>query len=359
MEHPGFYERAGPFRLRDVLEAAGVAAINTVDETLTLDDVRPLDTAEAGHISFLDNAKYLPAFQGSSASACLIGEKYLEEAPDGLMPVVVKDPYRVFAQTVRLFYPDALFSCTAGGVDWPDGTTVHPSAELEEGVRVEPGAVIGPEAQIGRDTVIAAGAVIGYRVHLGRNCYVGPNATITNSLIGDRVYVHAGAGIGQDGYGFAIGAGGHLKIPQVGRVILQDDVEIGANTTIDRGALRDTVIGEGTKIDNQVQIGHNVVIGRHCLIVSQVGISGSTEIGDFVMMGGQAGCVGHITIGTGAQVGADSSVTGDIPAGEKWGGLLPARPMRQWGREFAILKRLISAADTKRGRDDTDSGAAG
>ena len=156
---------------------------------------------------------------------------------------------------------------------------VHPTARLEEGVRIEPGAIVGREAQIGRGTTIAAGAVVGYRVTIGRGSYVGPGASVTHALVGDRVILHAGVRIGQDGFGFAMGPGGHLKVPQIGRVIIQDDVEIGANSCVDRGALKDTVIGEGTKIDNLVQIGHNVVIGRHCVIVGQVGISGSAELG--------------------------------------------------------------------------------
>ncbi len=173
---------------------------------------------------------------------------------------------------------------------------------------IEPGAVVGAEACVGRGSRIAAGAVIGYRVMIGRGSYVGAGATVTHALIGDRVTIHAGVRIGQDGFGFAMGREGHLKVPQIGRVVIQDDVEIGANSCIDRGALKDTIIGEGTKIDNLVQIGHNVVIGRHCVIVAHVGISGSTELGDYVVMGGQSGTVGHIKIGTGAQVaGACSS----------------------------------------------------
>ena len=165
-------------------------------------------------------------------------------------------------------------------------------------MQVEPGAIVGREAQIGRGTTIAAGALIGYRVTIGRGSYVGPGRSVTHALIGDRVILHAGVRIGQDGFGFAMGPEGHLKVPQIGRVIIQDDVEIGANSCVDRGALKDTVIGEGTKIDNLVQIGHNVVIGRHCVIVGQVGISGSSELGDFVVMGGQSGIVGHIKIGS-------------------------------------------------------------
>jgi UDP-3-O-[3-hydroxymyristoyl] glucosamine N-acyltransferase len=186
---------------------------------------------------------------------------------------------------------------------------------------------------------VAAGAVVGYRVAIGRGCYIGPNASVIHALVGDRVILHAGVRIGQDGFGFAMGPKGHLKVPQIGRVIIQNDVEIGANSCVDRGALKDTVIGEGTKIDNLVQIAHNVVVGRHCVIVAYVGISGSTELGDFVVMGGQAGVVGHIKIGTGAQVAGWSHVTHDILPGTRVGGT-PAVPMIEYGRQIATLKKM-------------------
>lgn len=351
MEHPGFFRRAGPFTLRAIAEAAGarVAAEGALD--IEIADVKPLDAAGPADISFLDNRKYLPAFIATQAAACLVSAKFAGQAPPTTICLVADEPYRSFAKVLALFYPDALKPKAAD----PAGEgrfAVHPSAELEDNVRVEPGAVVGPEAAIGSGTTIAAGTVIGYRVHVGRDCYVGPNATVTHAIVGNRVTIHAGASIGQDGFGFAMGRSGHLKVPQIGRVIIQDDVEIGANTTVDRGALRDTLIGEGTKIDNLVQIGHNVVIGRHCIIVAQTGISGSSELGDSVALGGQVGVVGHVKIGAGAQIAASSNVRGNVPPGARWGGT-PAKPFRLWFRELTLLRRLAERKDETDERNET------
>ena len=346
MEHPGFFERAGPFSLGAVAEAANATAAAGADLELKIKDVRPLDGAAQGDLSFLDNPKYLPLFATTGASACLVAPKFASQAPAGTACLVTPEPYRAFAKALVLFYPDALRSkaALAGGFD--RSSSIHPTAALEPDVTVEPGAVIGPEVRVGRGTTIAAGSVIGYRVHIGRDCYIGPNASLTHALVGNHVTIHAGVAIGQDGFGFAMGKAGHLKVPQIGRVIIQDAVEIGANTTIDRGALRDTVIGEGTKIDNLVQIGHNVVIGRHCIIVAQTGISGSAELGDFVALGGQVGVVGHVKIGAGAQIAASSNVRGDVPPGVRWGGT-PAKPARLWFRELTLLRKLAERKDLK------------
>jgi UDP-3-O-[3-hydroxymyristoyl] glucosamine N-acyltransferase len=346
MQHPGFFERAGPFSLRAVADAAGAETPRGADLDFAIKDVRPLDGAGQGDLSFLDNRKYLAVFAATGASACLVSAKFASEAPPKTVCLITPEPYRGFAKALALFYPDALRPKVAPANAGTIPPSIHPSASLESDVTVEPGAIVGPEARIGRGTILAAGSVIGYRVHIGRDCYIGPNASLTHALVGNHVTIHAGVAIGQDGFGFAMGKANHLKVPQIGRVIVQDAVEIGANTTIDRGALRDTIIGEGTKIDNLVQIGHNVVIGRHCIIVAQTGISGSTELGDFVALGGQVGIVGHVKIGAGAQIAASSNVRGDVPPGARWGGT-PAKPLRLWFRELTLLQKLAERKDLK------------
>jgi len=355
MEHPGFYKNVGPFKLSRVAEAARVHLPDGVDPDSEISDLVPLDEAGPGHVTFFENRKYIEQYLSTRATACIVNSTNAKRAPDGLATLISESPYRAFASALALFYPDALLPIGAGAEGWREGSSVHPSAMLEGNATAEPGAVVGSEARIGDGTRISAGAVIGARVHIGRNCYVGPNVSITNALIGDRVIIHSGAAIGQDGFGFAMGREGHLKVPQIGRVIIQDDVEIGANSTVDRGALRDTIIGEGTKIDNLVQIGHNVVTGRHCVIVAHTGISGSAQLGDFVVLGGQVGVVGHVKIGSGSQIAAKSGVDRSVPEGVTWGGT-PPKPMRLWFREISILKKLAEEAESKYRNKTADSG---
>ena len=343
MSEPVFFRRETAPSLRDIVEWTGATALEGADLSVTIQELAPLDQGGPGALVFLDNPKYSDQLPQTRATACLMSARYAARAPASLVALITPEPYRAFAIVAGRMFPAGLRPQSVfGSTGVSPGSFVHPEARLEAGVVVDPGAVIGPRAQIGSGTLIGANAVIGADVCIGRECTVGANATVMHALIGDRVYLHPGARIGQDGFGFAMGPGGHLKVPQLGRVIIQNDVEIGANTTIDRGANRDTLIGEGTKIDNLVQIGHNVSVGRHCVIVSQVGVSGSTEIGDFVAIGGQAGLAGHIRVGPGAQIAAQSGVMNDVPAGERWGGS-PSKPMREFMREISTLTRITKA----------------
>ncbi len=323
---------------------------NGVSEDFLVTGAAPVETATSGQLTFIDNAKYLKYLADTGASGVFCHKKHVEQVPDGVVALVHDKPYQAYALALGLLYPTAARpQPVTGETGISSGAHVSEVAGIEEGVIVEAGAVIGPGTEIGSGSVILAGAVVGANVKIGRNSVVGCNATIVNALLGDEVIIHNGVQIGQDGFGFAMGPGGHKKIPQIGRVILQDRVEIGANSTVDRGANRDTTIGEGTKIDNLVQIGHNVTIGRHCVIVGLAGVSGSAVLGDYVVVAGQAGIVGHTKIGDGAQVGGGSGVHGDVAPGERVMGY-PAIKASRWMRDAA--KIMLADKRTRKQKGD-------
>jgi len=343
MANTSFFPLAETPTIGVIAEWTGARPNEGADLGLVIRGVAAIDRAGPGALTFLDNPRYAGDLATTRASAVLLAPRFAAKAPSGCVTLTTAQPYRAFADVLTRLFPGAVRpGSTFGEIGVSPGASVHPAARLEQGVTVDPGAVIGPGAEIGAGALIGPNAVIGPLVRIGRNSVVGANCTISCALIGDRVIIHPGAQIGQDGFGFAMGPAGHRKVPQVGRVIIQDDVEIGAGTTIDRGANRDTIIGEGAKIDNLVQIAHNVVIGRHCVIVAQAGVSGSTTIGDFVAIGGQAGLTGHLTIGAGAQIAAQAGVMSDVPAGGRWGGA-PAQPMRDFFKEVAALRKLTGA----------------
>ncbi len=338
-----FFKNHGPFTANEIAVIAGIALPDAAEGARSFTDVAPLDRAGESDVSFFDNAKYLEQFTNSKAGACFLRAKYAAQAPKSMLVFITEDPYRCYALTAQQFYPAG----TSGSGIAPSAI-IDPSAVLGDNVSIGPGAVIGAEVHLGHGSSIGANAYVGPGVTIGENTHIGPLCTLTHTLIGSRVIIHRGVHIGQDGFGFALGRGGHVKVPQLGRVVIGDDVEIGSGTTIDRGTGPDTSIGDGAKIDNLVQIGHNVQIGRHAVIVAQVGISGSTRVGDGAVLAGQAGIAGHLKIGAGAKIAAQSGVMTDVPSGAAFGGS-PAVPALDWHRQTIAISRLIKA---KRGSNN-------
>lgn len=340
MAEAAFFKSAPASTLADIAALTGAELLDASRGSVRVTGLAVLDQAGPSDLTFFDNLKYSAQLPRTHAAACFVAPRSEADVPSRVAVLRHKQPYRAFVAVLRHFYPDALSPVAAFGHGGIAATaSVHPTARLEDGVTVDPGAVIGPQAEIGAGTLIGAGAVIGPGVRVGRDCSIGAGSTVIHALIGNDVIIHAGCRIGQDGFGFVPGAAGHTKVPQIGRVIIQNSVEVGAGSTIDRGALRDTMIGEGTKIDNLVQIGHNVTIGRHCIIVSQCGLAGSCVLEDGVMLGARAGVGNHLTVGAGAQIAGLGIVTEDVPPGERWGGS-PAKPVKIWMRELKALRRL-------------------
>jgi UDP-3-O-[3-hydroxymyristoyl] glucosamine N-acyltransferase len=348
MAQPIFFERPASSTLRDIAALTKATLVDASRAGQQVSGLASLDEAGPMHLTFFDNLKYADQLASTKAGACLVSARFESRVPADVAVLRAAQPFRDFVRVAREFHGDALRPQSfVGNVGVAESAIIDPTARLEDGVVIDPLVVIGPHVEIGTGTVVGAGAVIGAHVRIGRDCNVGARTAIQCALIGNNVLIHPGCSIGQDGYGFVFfGPEGHLKVPQTGRVLIQNDVEIGAGTTIDRGSLRDTIIGEGTKIDNQVQIGHNVTIGRHCLLAAQIGLAGSLTIGDNVAIGAKAGINNHVRIGDGAQLAAMSALKDDIPAGERWGGHL-ARPTKQWFREVLAVERLV-----REGRSD-------
>jgi UDP-3-O-[3-hydroxymyristoyl] glucosamine N-acyltransferase len=305
------------------------------DPEIVVSGVAPLDRAGPAEISFFASGKYTALAAASRAGVILVTPELADEACGAATRIIVASPHDAMLSLLPQLYPEP-----------PVTPGVHPSAQLGQGVvlgarvAVGPNAVLGPGARIDDDALIGANVTVGAGVQIGSGSRVYPNATLyPGTVLGKRVFIHSGVRVGSDGYGYVFRDGAHQKIPHIGGCIVEDDVEVGANTTIDRGSIGDTVIGAGTKIDNLVQIGHNVRIGRLCLIMAQVGISGSTRIEDGAIVAGQAGVGGHLTIGKGARIGGQAGVFGDVPAGATWSGY-PARPHREALRAQAALLKL-------------------
>ena len=333
MPDPRFYEDLGPAPVGELAALAGARMPEGVDASRPILGVAPLAKAGPHDLAFFADRRYLTDLAETRAAACFVPAAHAEAVPEGCLALISEEPQAAYACAASRLHRGRRLDAAE--------PNIHPSAMIEEGAVLHHGVVIGAGAQIGRGTEIGPNSVIGPGVAIGRDGGVGANTTIGFALIGDRVRIMAGVVIGEAGFGVAVGRTGAVDVPQLGRVIIQDGVSIGACSCIDRGAWDDTVIGENSKIDNLVQIAHNVQLGRNCILAGHVGLSGSVSVGDGAMFGGRAGIADHLTIGAGAQVAAAAGVMHDVPAAERWAGA-PAKPLRQFMREAAWLARMAS-----------------
>ncbi len=343
MADPRYFRRAGPFTLGELARQAQAELAPGADPERLIHDVAPLDEASADQVTFLDNKRYLPKLGMSQAGACLLEPAYVERAPPGMALLVTRKPYRGYALVAQLFYPRPT---VVGGV--------HPTAVIDDTAQVHASAQVGPYAVVEANATVGARcrigphAVVGQGVTVGDDTVIGPHVTLEYCQIGRNCQIHAGARIGTRGFGFTLDPEGFLDVPQVGRVLVGDGVEVGANTCIDRGAAPDTVVGDGTRIDNLVQLGHNVRIGRSCILIAQSGVAGSTRLKDYVTLAAQVGIAGHLTLETGARVAAKSGVMRDVQAGETVAGI-PAIPLRDF---FPLVVSWHRQLQEKSDRDE-------
>lgn len=321
-----FFNNSGPYTLQHLADYVGGTLI--LGEGHSPSDlchsVGTLSMASPDDLTFVHGALYWEQLKSSKAKICIIHEDSIDRAPKHLSLISSKSPYRDYANIATLFY----------GEKPSEKTLIDPTAHVHPTAKIGPGTRIGP------------GCFVGENVEIGEGSLLYNHVTVTHAIVGKGAVILPGARIGQQGFGFFMDEKGHISVPQLGRVIIGDDVEIGANTTIDRGTLEDTVIGDGCRLDNLVQVGHNVRLGRGCAIAAQVGISGSTKLGDYVIVGGQVGFSGHITIGSRVKIAAQSGVISDIPDGQTYGGT-PASPINDWKRQTIALRQLIKRDKTK------------
>ncbi|AQT04425.1 UDP-3-O-(3-hydroxymyristoyl)glucosamine N-acyltransferase [Acetobacter persici] len=338
---PRFFTRSGPFDGQALADAAGATLVPPREGGFPeagYAGIAPLQVAGPGDVSFLDNRRYAPLLESTKAGLVIVAPAFADKVPAHSAALVSATPYLAWSRVARLFHPKA-----------PAQPGIHPLAVVDASAVVDPSAEIGPfvvigaRADIGPRCIINSHCVVGEGVVLGADCRIGCHVTLSHATLGERVIILPGARIGQDGFGFAVGPNGFETVPQLGQVVLEHDVEIGANTTIDRGSVNDTVIGAGSRLDNLVQIGHNARLGRCCIVVSQAGISGSTVLEDYVTVAAQAGLIGHIRIGAKARIGAQCGVMSDVEGGADVIGS-PAMPFREFFRNVAVLRKLSKKA---------------
>lgn len=338
MADPHFFHPPTPQTLAQIIALSGaeLRASKDVDpSSFTITDVAPLHTATATQLSFLDNKKYVDVFKVSQAGVCFVSPDDADKAPENMLLLITKTPYKAYALTAQKFYPQSSWSKSFIATN----AFVHPTAKIGANCIIDHNVYVGKDVTIGANCWIKPNSVLGHGVTIGDNTIISSNCSLSYCIIGSNVRLLPGVRIGQEGFGFAIDPAGHIPVPQLGRVLIGNGVWIGANTTIDRGAGPDTIIGDGCMIDNLVQIGHNVKIGKFAVIVAQVGISGSSEIEDYAVLAGQVGVAGHIRIGRGARIAAQSGLMKDVEPGAEMMGS-PAVPLRDYFRQVATLAKI-------------------
>ena len=343
MADPRFHKKKGPFTLQQLADI-GQCEVKQGDPALLIHDVANLNDANETSIGVLYNTKYHTLLQETNATACILNEEMVERAPKSLALLVAKYPHRSFALISTAFYPPEKKSG-----DIHKTALVDPSAKLGKDVFIGPLAIVGPNVELGDGVEVGAYTVIEEGVSIGEHTVIGSHVSISHALIGKHAHIKPGARIGQSGFGFFMDEGdmgGHVPVPQLGRVMIHDYVEIGANTTVDRGSGADTLIGMGTRIDNLVMVAHNVTFGKGCVMVAQSGVAGSSKLGDYVAAGGQVGIADNLKIGSGARLAAKCGIMRDVEPQEVVMGS-PAMPFKAFLRQVAVLKKLAEDSRKK------------